>query len=231
MGEKYLQVLLSILIPIILILSSITYLSTSTYFHKNEIEKGSVIDQNYVSSTKATEISNEVISYFKGDKQLTESLVGSKAKLHMADVKNLRDLSIYLLYSLIVIFLISSIIILVTNKKERFGKSLIYGSALTLILDVILVTVSQLFFNSFWTKFHGIIFSNDLWQLDPSQNALVAVFSQQFFIDFITLMIIITSLISVILLVLGMYMSSIYSNNQSKKEKTLDLDKSDDFRW
>ncbi len=192
---KLLNILLIILIPIILFLSPIIYLSTSTSFYQKEINNPNVL-QN-INKTQAQEISNQVILYLKGETELEESLVGTDAKQHMKDVKSLRNISKYFLYSLILLFIIGIVI-------TKNHKILIFGSIATLILNFILFLISKISFTFAFTKFHELFFRNSLWKLNPETDALVRVFSEQFFIDFLYEVVLLSTIFALFLCALGM---------------------------
>ncbi len=235
MEGKYLQLLLTITIPVLLILGAVLYGSTDYNFYLKEIEKGA-INKDFVNEVKAQQIASETLLFLKGKGELTESLVGTNAKNHMQDVKDIRDISKYILYIAAVFFVIAVTVLCIIHKPFRISKALIHAAIIIFMLNGFLFVSSKFFFNIFWTKFHEAIFANNLWQLDPSTDALVAVFSQQFFIDFITQVVIITSLVAIILLIKGIYFHHFVWKEEKSQERSYELtiepeEKKEDFQW
>lgn len=239
MDGKYIQLLLTITIPVFLIVSAVLYASIDSNFYYNEIEKG-VSDANFVNQAEANEIASQVVLFFKDKGELSEDLVGIQAKTHMNDVKNIRDITKYLLYFSSVLIIISVVTLFIIKKQSRIAKSLVHGSIIILLINIFIFAASKFFFNVFWTKFHELIFSNDLWRLNPSTDALVAVFTNQFFIDLIARIVIITSSIAVILLVTGIFFHQFVWKEFPKNMAKLDqhqINKEDsskikeDFQW
>ena len=65
----------------------------------------------------------------------------------------------------------------------RLARLMRWGGAATFAL-VVVVGLGALFgFERLFLAFHLISFSNDLWQLDPRRDYLIAMFPQSFFFD------------------------------------------------
>ncbi|MDP3916851.1 MAG: DUF1461 domain-containing protein [Nanoarchaeota archaeon] len=241
MNGKYIQLLITIIIPILLISGPILYMSTDIDFFNKEIEKSDVIDRLHVDKETAKSIANNVVLYFKNKEDINPGIVGSTAATHMEDVKSLRSLSLYIFYGLTVLVILLLItLILISNKM--IPKSIFLGAMLTIGLTVVIFLLITFAFNSFWAGLHRIIFTNSLWQLDPSQDALVAVFSGRFFTDFLTKSIIISTVLSAILMVIGIALEFIRPKEkqdqvswQFEKKEKQGKDKEDrsqqDFQW
>ena len=69
---------------------------------------------------------------------------------------------------------------------KAFNKTL----AIFILLIAILTGIIAYNFNSFWIKFHTILFSNDLWLLSPDESNLIKMVPEEFFISLITRIII-----------------------------------------
>lgn len=110
----------------------------------------------------------------------------TREKLHMVDVKKLFDLLktlMYVTFSLVVI-LIASIIIV--GKKEFISKlcKIYCTTSIFLFLGIVsMVCLIYVNFDLFWTQFHMLFFTNDLWMLDPSVSIMINMFPLEFFYD------------------------------------------------
>jgi hypothetical protein len=49
-------------------------------------------------------------------------------------------------------------------------------------------------FDSAWTEFHVVAFSNDLWQLDPTRDHLIQMYPERFWLEVTTLIVTLTLL-------------------------------------
>ncbi len=208
MNGKYLQIILVLFIPIILFLSTILHTGSNSEFFDNFFEENlddyDLDNPELVSIGVAREVSHEVLGYLGDGGDLDEKLVGSRAKEHMKDVKNIKDVSNYTLLILIIILFIGLIIFISTKQTKRIPKILIWGSSLTLFLLALILLVSMIDFGWFWELIHKILFSNDLWILDPSTDKLVATFTLEFFTAFIKRIAYLTGITSLILLSIGL---------------------------
>ena len=122
----------------------------------------------------------------------------------MVDVKNLYDVSFKVMIICLIIFIITTIIIIITKKTKTllyitkaFNKTL----AIFILLIAILAGIIAYNFNSFWIKFHTILFSNDLWLLSPDESNLIKMVPEEFFISLITRIIIHIFIVFTLLLI------------------------------
>lgn len=125
----------------------------------------------------------------------------------MVDVKNLYDVSFKVMIFCLIIFIITTIIIIVIKKTKTliyitkaFNKTL----AVFILLITILSGIISYNFNSFWIKFHTILFSNDLWLLSPDESNLIKMVPEEFFISLITRIIIHIFVVFFLLLVINL---------------------------
>jgi integral membrane protein (TIGR01906 family) len=137
---------------------------------------------------------NLLIDYFQGkvlSPNMTATIFGDERPLyneselqHLTDVQKLFQQGLGLLKR--VGFLAgTSLLITVTLKKDNIksfiGNGLIFASILTFSLMLVLIVPARLNFGDWWTKFHLVTFTNDLWRLDPSQDWLIRLFPEEFF--------------------------------------------------
>jgi integral membrane protein (TIGR01906 family) len=194
--------LLTLSLITILIFSPVIYLSVSHSFHEKEIQKPEVIGN--INQQTAQEISNQVISYLQGKTELSEELIGSTAKQHMKDVKLFRNITKYLLFTSIIISISGILILLFLKKFKRISKIILTSSIITLSLLFLTFIISKTSFTNAFTAFHEIFFRNNLWLLNPETDALINVFSEQFFMDFVYGVVFLSTIFALIFSVLGM---------------------------
>lgn len=75
------------------------------------------------------------------------------------------------------------------NKKrqvaEMFAKSYLIALVLLIVVIAALGLWAALDFTSFWTAFHHLFFSNDLWLLDPATSRMINMCPEQLFSDIV----------------------------------------------
>lgn len=105
-------------------------------------------------------------------------------KAHMVDVRQLYRIGstvCYMLWALGAACLVMLIIIERRQTVRMLGKGylialLAAGTAAGLAGSMIAMD-----FNRFWTGFHHVLFTNDLWLLDPTKDVLIQMFPSAFF--------------------------------------------------
>lgn len=229
MEGKYLQILLIAILPIIIILGTTLQVSTDSSFFNKQINNLEIINPNYVTIGDARNITSEVTSYLKGSNELDEELLGARAKEHMEDVKNIRDISLYILLILTSLFIIGVITLTLIKKHERIPKTFLGGGLIVLIVNFLLFIYANQAFKTLWEALHKVLFTNDLWILNPATDPLVATFTLPFFAIFVRRIIIISSTIALILTLIGIIW--IFFTKKDAKRHHLEIDKPEEHQW
>ena len=156
-------------------------------FYKNFYEKENLASSINTTDSELINNTENLLAYLKGNASLNKNWFSDKDILHMIDVKNLYDVSFKVMIICLIIFII------ITKKTKTllymtkaFNKTL----AIFILLIAILTGIIAYNFNSFWIKFHTILFSNDLWLLSPDESNLIKMVPEEFFISLITRIII-----------------------------------------
>lgn len=108
-----------------------------------------------------------------------------REKTHMVDVQKLYLTVVYTTAALLAVIILSAVIMYKDKAREslqsllfsKYKKSLIVAAVLVIILGAIF----YINFNWFWTNFHLVFFSNDLWILDPAISVMINMFPLDFF--------------------------------------------------
>lgn len=113
-----------------------------------------------------------------------------REKAHMIDVKNLYLFFMNMMY---ILFGISVFLIIYLFKKDKkkifwnnFYSAYKFSTILMAIIVCIVIFAFIYDFNSFWTLFHKILFTNDLWLLDPRVSTMINMFPLNFFLSMCT---------------------------------------------
>ena len=186
------------------ILAIIFYNCFNLDFYKNFYEKENLAPSINTTHSELINNTENLLAYLKGNTSLNRNWFSDKDILHMIDVKNLYNVSFKVMIFCLIIFVITTVIIIITKKTKTllyitktFNKTLV----IFILLIAILTGIIAYNFNSFWIRFHTILFSNDLWLLSPDESNLIKMVPEEFFISLITRIIIHIFIIFTLLLI------------------------------
>ncbi|MDD5254012.1 MAG: TIGR01906 family membrane protein [Candidatus Nanoarchaeia archaeon] len=166
-------------------------------FYEKEFIKNNVYDK--FGKEQTLEQTNNLIDYFNGKyKVLGGDFFNDKEKVHLEDVKFLINLATSLFYLSFLAIVLYVIFLFKTDQKEKLRASISAASFL-IIFVVLLLIFSN--FSALFLDFHKILFTNDLWLLNPLEDNLIVMFPAGFFYD-IFLEIILDALIITLTLIL-----------------------------
>lgn len=166
-------------------------------FYEKEYEKYSVADTMQMKMEDVMEVTDYMMAYLIGEKEelsietdvegVRQDFFNEQDRLHMADVKNLFLGGLKLRN----ICLIICILLLVTLFLMKAPWMDILPGAYTVSVGIFLVAVlllGVLFasdFNKYFTIFHEIFFTNDLWIFDPETDYMIRMLPEGFFYDMV----------------------------------------------
>ena len=136
-------------------------------------------------------------------------LFNAREVAHMADVRDLVHLFFIVQVAALAALLLFGVLIFVLWKLRTLALAALYGSVLTAALITFTGIFAVTGFDSAWSQFHGIAFSNDFWELNPARDHLIQMFPESFWFD-ITILIGACTLLESLLIsaVSGAYMLS-----------------------
>lgn len=122
-----------------------------------------------------------------------------RSKIHMGDVRNLimnfrNGCFIAIAVCIYTLFKIKNIENGITLLKNAYIKTLIA----TFILISFIIIFASTNFTIFFTKFHEVLFTNDLWLLDPSEDYIICLLPEELFMMY-GIRIIIAMIIAILL--------------------------------
>ncbi|MCD5414403.1 MAG: TIGR01906 family membrane protein [Clostridiales bacterium] len=148
------------------------------------------------------------------------AVFGERAVLHMVDVKNLFVLSRQVRNLSVLAVLTLLFIAYRIDNKEKFrknvSKTLYFITAVNFLLICIVGAMIYFDFNRYFTYFHYIFFTNDLWLLDPRHEVLIQMLPLNFFIS-ITIRIVVYYMSILVLLSLGNRIFTVKAKNHNSK--------------
>jgi|TARA_Y100000031_G_C8241393_1_gene395852 integral membrane protein (TIGR01906 family) len=187
------SVLMVLLVPIILYLYSFNSIAFDNDFYKKEFLKYNVYAN--LDNYDIEEINYDVLTYLKSGKNnelIKNDFFNDREQAHLSDVKDLIQISLFVYYLSLVLFLLLSItlvFLLEFNYKvivEKFLLLVFFGSFLTLVDAFLFFVLSNLNFNFVFDKFHQIFFSAGTYIFNPEFERIVVLYPYGLFFDALT---------------------------------------------
>lgn len=188
------SIIFSILLAVHLLISVVMFVGLNPVIYKNAQIADEVAEYAGISQATLDKATIGLIDYMEDDRedlvilsdeQEGHELFNAKEKSHMVDVKNLFTLARKVNTAIFIILLIILVFYLSTDK-EGMKKYFMKFSAITLALIfgvwLIVAILAIIDFTAFWTVFHKILFTNDLWLLNPTTDLLIRMMPQRFFV-------------------------------------------------
>lgn len=184
------KIILIISLPVFLIFSSLHIATNDMNFFQNKYEEYNVTEVTGIKLEGLMEVTKELMDYLKGDRDdilIYEEINGQARQvfmerelLHLEDVQ-LLFIKSYVVRNISAILSILAIIYLFLYSKKSLAKGLIFSSLIPIGIMIVLgIIISINFYDSF-TVFHKILFTNDLWLLNPKTEVLIQMYPLDFF--------------------------------------------------
>jgi integral membrane protein (TIGR01906 family) len=176
---KVKSIVLTLIIPLIILLTNFSLLAFNEHYYEKQYVKNGIY--NKIPKEQVDEATTQLINYLEWGKELQGDYFNQKEKLHLQDVRNIvKTLMIALCISIVAAAILA--ILLFIKNRRMLGISLIAGGSLTILLIIIFFLLLTNFDYTF-IKFHGILFTNNLWMLNPATDRLIVMFPENFFYD------------------------------------------------
>ncbi|MEG1801796.1 MAG: TIGR01906 family membrane protein [Oscillospiraceae bacterium] len=198
--KKFLYNLLFPLCIVAILLGSIITVSLNRGFYSRQYEKNDAPLFTGLSLEDLDSVTDNLLDYLVGArdnldmqakvKNQVREVFDQREKAHMIDVQRLYINVLYLELALIVgAGLILAL--LYTDKDKKGLKSALFARykvtlGVSFLFTLCIGTVFIFNFNWFWTTFHHVFFSNDLWLLDPNVSVMINMFPLEFFFSMCT---------------------------------------------
>ncbi len=170
--------------------------SVSRGFYYGEYEKLGVAEDIGISSEELKEATDVLLDYTEGRREdmvvyadingESRPVFNERETLHMQDVRNLflsARLAGYIALAAGAVVL--ALIFIFSRDRRGLFSGYLLGNWIFLGAVALIAVYAALDFYSFWTNFHHVFFTNDLWLLDPATDNLILMVPQQFFSDLV----------------------------------------------
>ncbi len=187
---KLFSFLLILSLPIFLVLTSLDIATYDLNFYTSKYTEYNISQSTGISNENLMQITEELLKYFKGKRnniliyteinEIRNQVFKERELLHLKDIQDLFKLS-YKVKLVTLIFSLISIGYLFFTDKKKLAKSMITAALIPIGLMIILAIIVSVNFYNFFTYFHEVLFTNDLWQLDPEKEILIQMYPLEFF--------------------------------------------------
>lgn len=181
--KKLLSLILILAISLCFLVLAIEVNSYNKSYYMESFNKYNVVETSGKSMDGLGIIVDDIILHLKGrgGDELLNPHFNEKEVLHMRDVQDLFDLARFIKYSGIIVGLIIIAYFLYKKEYMWLSKTLFYGPFVTYGLLIVLGLLVSTDFNKYFTYFHLIFFTNDLWILNPKTDLMIQMLPEPFF--------------------------------------------------
>ena len=180
-------------LPVLLITSNVRFIASDAAFYRHGFREYHADRVTGVPMADLDRAADDIVSYFEDDSTTLRiivtadgqegSLFNTKETEHMKDVKSLMRV-VYRANEISLVIVISYIACAVLWSGERSLRGLavlaLAGVGVGLAVVAVIGAFALVGFDAAWTRFHEIVFSNNLWQLDPATDHLIQMFPEGF---------------------------------------------------
>ncbi len=170
--------------------------ATSLSFYTKEYEKLGVARDIGISSEDLKNATEVLIDYTTGEREdmvvtadfggETKEVFNDREKAHMIDVQKLfigaKNLSRICVGAAVGAFIL---LFIFAKKKRDVFRGYTLSNYIFLAIFAMIAFYAATDFTNFWTSFHHVFFTNDLWLLDPTTDNLILMVPEQFFFDLV----------------------------------------------
>ena len=169
-------------------------------YYESEYTKLHTAENIGMSNEALFEATDALLSYIKGNREdiscvqevhgVEREVFDERETAHMVDVRMLYQNARVVCFLLTGMGIAAFLFIFAVYKKKQISLDTALVSIkdgfrqVTLAFVIVvsfLVVYALIDFNRFWTVFHQIFFSNDLWLLDPRVSIMINMFPEEFF--------------------------------------------------
>lgn len=189
-------VFFAICLPLLLISSNLRFAISEPYLYEYGFDEYNISESTGINDDQLKKAAKDLRHYFNtGEKSAqiqvekngqTINLFSQRELLHLKDVKSIIQL-FYLVQWITLAYIVSFLAVGFFVQRRAFlvrlTRGLLMSTAATLSFFVIIGIWALVDFDSLFLTFHHASFTNDLWILDPSNDYLIMMFPEDFFMD------------------------------------------------
>ena len=184
-------------LPVALLTTNIRIAANEPRLYEYAIDHYDGVETTGIERAELVRASGELRDYFKSDsdeplfirvEQDGEpvALFSQRETRHLQDVRTAFQYT-FRVQEASVLFVLAYIVIVFIWAQEGSLRSLASQAGIAALAGGVAVVgvgaVALAGFDQFWERFHGVLFTNDFWQLDPSRDHLIQIFPEAFWQD------------------------------------------------
>lgn len=180
-------------LPVFLITSNVRLLATDAGYYRHGFREFHADQATGIAMPELDRAAGEIVSYFEDDSTTLRILVtqdGQEVSLfntretdHMKDVKWLMGI-VFRANEVSLAVVLTYVACVFLWARERSLRTLAVQSMIGVGVGFVAVAAIGAFalsgFDAAWTRFHEIVFSNNLWMLNPATDHLIQMFPDGF---------------------------------------------------
>lgn len=229
---KYVKTALCILsaagLIITILLTCVDHFAFQRSFFEKQYQKLNTAQDMDMSKQDLMRATDVLLDYLKDERDdISLQVVAAEEKVemfneretaHMVDVKNLYQGAMQVRFYAFLITLVAFALLFWKARKDLLF-ALCYRYVQCAIAAVVIAGVLGLWimsdFTTFWTNFHRLFFSNDLWLLNPATDRMIQMFPEPFFFAMVSRIVLAFAIVFLTLFGLSLY----YLKHVMKKQK------------
>ncbi|WP_243109310.1 TIGR01906 family membrane protein [Dehalobacter sp. 12DCB1] len=197
-ANGFLAIVSGLILIAVMLLTVIELCVFDLNFFRSEYNKLDTVSVTGMPEKDLMVTTTELLAYIQGDKDNLEiraeingqerQVFNQREIVHMADVQRLYLSSRMVRNAGLIVLFLFLILLRISNGKKYFRSWASGFLAAAVIFLCIFGAVGIAVwrdFQVFWDSFHYLIFTNDLWLLDPETDILIQMVPEQFFFDLV----------------------------------------------
>jgi integral membrane protein (TIGR01906 family) len=184
-------------LPVALLTTNIRIAANEPRLYEYAIDHYDAVETTGIERAELLRASDELRAYFRSDsdepvfvrvEQDGEpvALFSQRETRHLQDVRTAFQYT-FRVQEASVLFVLAYVVIVFIWAQEGSLRSLASQLGIAALVGGVAVVgvgaVALAGFDQFWERFHGVLFTNDFWQLDPSRDHLIQMFPEAFWQD------------------------------------------------
>lgn len=181
--RKVLSFVLIISISLSLLVLSLELNTYNKSYYLRSYEKYNGLETTGRSMGDLEVITEDIIKYLKGNggNELLNPHFNEREVQHMEDVVELFDYARVIKYISITVTILIAAYFILNKLYLPLAKTLSLGLFLNHAIILFLILLISTDFNKYFTIFHEMFFSNDLWILNPQTDLMIQMLPEAFF--------------------------------------------------
>lgn len=188
----YVVVLLGVLAA--MLISVIEWRAYDLSFYEETYEELNTYEYIGMSKEDLMKTTDVLLSYMQRKREdmvvmarihgIEREVFNEREKLHMLDVNALIQKAEYFMYGAYTLLGALIVYLLYKRSKEELytlSKAGLWSVGIFFGIILLLVGFIVIDFDAFWTMFHHVFFTNDLWLLNPYTDVMIQMFPLEFF--------------------------------------------------